>query len=651
GKRGMCLRCRKTSRFSESQREVCIVCRAKYCRGCVLRAMGCMPEGRKCVTCIGFPVDESRRGSLGKCSRMLRRLLTSEQVERIMNSERSCDLNQPPSHLVIVNDKPLSSQELVTLQNCSHPPKNLRTGRYWYDKVSGFWGKEGEKPCQIITAQLEVGYLIKQDASKGNTNVKINNREITKAELRMLQAAGIHCEGNPHFWVTPDGSYQHEGMNHVMGKLWEKAICAALSLPYPSDGGNSGASEAGNNRNIVNINNQEEKELNKLLLFGGAQSGKSTIFKQARILYNLPFSDEEKQDLKTMIQRNLYRYIAILIDGREHFENEYTAGMRERRIHQPSTSGAKSDFKAWLEFSLLLPCPRLEAFSKELLEIIISGSFEATFPAATREYSPVVEELWKDKSFQSIYNRRNELLPMLPGAASYFLERAVEISRVDYEPTETDILFAEGLSSSNGIASMKFSFPYSSEESYRESDENDSSTRYYHLIRARQSNLGADCKFLHLLEGMNLVIFCVSLSEYDEHCYDDKKGAFVNQMMETKKLFESIVTHPTLAETTFFLILNKFDLLEEKIKQVPLKQCDWFQDFCPVISNNSQTNRGSKSSAAQQAFHYIAVKFKRLFSSLTGRKLFVSRVTGLDPGSVDNAFRLCKEVLKWESDK
>lgn len=38
----------------------------------------------------------------------------------------------------------------------------------------------------------------------------------------MLQAAGIHCEGNLHFWLTADGSYQHEGMKNVMGKLWEK---------------------------------------------------------------------------------------------------------------------------------------------------------------------------------------------------------------------------------------------------------------------------------------------------------------------------------------------------------------------------------------------------------------------------------------------
>ncbi|GER49861.1 guanine nucleotide-binding protein alpha-2subunit [Striga asiatica] len=644
-KKGSCHKCGKTSRFSV--KEVCIVCGAKYCRKCVLRAMGCMPEGRKCIACIGQWIDESRRRSLGKCSRMLRKLLGDDVARRVMSDEVACEANQLPPQLVFVNRKPLSVKELFGLQSCGNPPKKLRPGRYWYDKVSGFWGKEGEKPSQIISPQLALGFQIRRDASNGDTNVMVNNREITKPELWMLQAAGINCEGSPHFWVTADGSCQHEGMKNVLGKLWErkrvKILCAALSLPFPSDTSDRDNGDVDEDTEKVIRKIPDHKTMYKLLLVGCDQSGTSTIFKQAKIAYNVPFSDDQKQSIKFLIQRNIYLYLCILLEGHARFEEEYTSEMRRKRAEEPGPS----DYAEQVEESNIYSfAPRLKAFAEWLLQVTMSGNLEIIFPASTREYSPLVEELWKDKAFQATYKRRNEL-HTLPRVANYFLDRAVEISRVDYEPSQMDILYAEGITSSNGVATMEFSFPELPQDGYMEPSNTTALPTSYQLIRVHSNSLGENCKWLPMFEQTDLVIYCVSLTEYDEY-HETLSGARTNKMLAARNLFRAMITHPTLAHKEFLLVLNKFDLLEEKVDNVQLSTCEWFRDFNPVISHNHGS--GSSPSMAQRAFHYVAVKFKRLFKSLTGRKLFVARATGLESSSVDEALKYCREILKWSEE-
>ncbi|PQP92485.1 extra-large guanine nucleotide-binding protein 1 [Prunus yedoensis var. nudiflora] len=652
GKKKTCYRCFKGTRFTE--KEVCIVCDAKYCSSCVLRAMGSMPEGRKCVTCIGFPIDESKRGSLGKCSRMLKRLLNDLEVRQVMKAEKFCEANQLPADYICVNGQPLCHEELVILQTCPNPPKKLKPGNYWYDKVSGLWGKEGQKPSKIISPHLSVGGPIKTNASNGNTQVYINGREITKVELRMLQLAGVQCAGNPHFWVNEDGSYQEEGQKNTKGYIWGKAgtklVCAVLSLPVPSKSSNPCGEPLNYVGTRVVPDYIEQRILQKILLVGYNGSGTSTIFKQAKILYKaIPFLEDERENIKFTIQSNVYGYLGILLEGRERFEEECLDEMRKQ------CSSSQMDANGNNDKTLYSIGPRLKAFSDWLLKTMVSGNLEAIFPAATREYAPLVEELWKDSAIQAAYKRRSEL-EMLPSVASYFLERAVDILRIDYEPSDLDILYAEGVTSSNGLACVDFSFPHSaSEDSINTSDQHDSLLRYQ-LIRVNARGLGENCKWLEMFEDVGMVIFCVSLSDYDQFSADGN-GSFTNKMLLSRTFFESIVTHPTFEQMDFLLILNKFDLFEEKVERVPLNQCDWFDDFHPVItrhrsnSNTSSNNINSSPSLGHLASHYIAAKFKRLYSSITGKKLYASVVKGLQPDSVDTALKYSREILKWDEER
>ncbi|XP_020584148.1 extra-large guanine nucleotide-binding protein 1 [Phalaenopsis equestris] len=645
-KKGACFRCLKGNRFTE--KEVCLVCDAKYCSGCVLKAMGSMPEGRKCVPCIGGSVDESKRERLGNASRMLKRLLSNLEVEQVMKAEKYCEANQLRPEDVCVNGKPLTHEEIFMLQSCPCSPSKLRPGYYWYDKVSGFWGKVGHKPDKIISPNLNVGGSIMRNASNGNTGILINGREITKVELQMLKWAGVQCAGNPHFWVNSDGTYQEEGQKNIKGQIWGKArtklLCSFLSLPVPSKAAKSFGEEVNISINRAVHDYIEQRTTQKLLLVGSCGSGSSTLFKQANFLYKrVPFNEDELQSMKLMIQTKIYSYLGILLEGREHFEEEYLSEKRKKQFYESSSIDEQVTVTPYSIST------RLKELSDWLLKVIAAGNLEAIFPAATREYAPLVEELWNTSAIQLTYKRISEL-QSLPAVACYFLDRVVEISRVDYEPSKLEILYAEGMASTNGLACMEFFYPQS-DSGGSEFTEQDAPLRFQ-LMRLHSKGLGTNLKWLDMFEDVQLVIFCIALSDYGE-VYETEGGEITNKMMEDKKLFESFLSHPTFHEMDFLLVLNKFDLLEQMIENTLLTTCDWFDDFDPVISrypNKRSRNANNCATLAQTAFHYVAVKFKRLFYSLTRRKLYVTLSNGLDSDSVDAAIRYAREILKWKEE-
>ncbi|CAA0831779.1 Extra-large guanine nucleotide-binding protein 3 [Striga hermonthica] len=566
-----CNRCGKggIGLLLRGRREACIVCGAEYCKKCLFKAMGTMPEGRKCVGCIGYPIDEGKRGTLGKGSR------------------------------------------------------------------------EGEKPDRIISSELGVGGKLQTGASNGITRVYVNGREITNTELKVLKFAKVQCTRDTHFWLYEDGSYEEEGQNKIRGNIWEKAsvrfISSLFSLPVPLQNARAMNEELALYSAKLHSQYLEQHRAHKLLLLGLQSSEASTIFKQAKFIYSNKYTTDELQSFKLIIQRNVYRYLSFLLEGREHFEEDVLTGKEptDRSVPGETELGGSRE-------CIYSVNQKIIDFSDRLVDIISTGDIDTFLPAT----APELYEIWENPAIQETYKRLQEL-ELLTDIAKYFLDKVLEILSDDYVPSEKDILLAEGITPSNGLACLEFSFDDYSviSEIHNQKLEDEQSPSKYQLVYLSSKVLYDSCKLLEMLEGMNIAIFCVSLIEYDQIWTHSFAVHQQNKMISSRDFFENVVRHSSFEDTPFLLLLTKYDQFQDKINQVPITVCEWFRDFSPLKMNSKNL------SMAHRAFYYIAIKFKKLYTSITGKKLYVRQVHGLEQTSVDEAFRYAREIIDWEEVK
>jgi hypothetical protein len=110
---------------------------------------------------------------------------------------------------IVVNRVALSEETVRQLQQIYPVP--IAPGRYWYDAVSGAYGREGEPVAGQMMPGLSLGGPLAADASRGTSGVFINGRNLTAGEKVYLERLCQTPVAPGRYWIMANGLGGFEG--------------------------------------------------------------------------------------------------------------------------------------------------------------------------------------------------------------------------------------------------------------------------------------------------------------------------------------------------------------------------------------------------------------------------------------------------------
>jgi len=216
-----------------------------------------------------------------------------------------------------------------------------------------------------------------------------------------------------------------------------------------------------------------------------------------------------------------------------------------------------------------------------------------------------IKTLWNDPGIKQTFARSSEF--QLNDSAEYYFNEIDRIGIEDYVPSVQDVLRSRA--KTTGIIETEFTID----------------GVHFTLVDVGGQR-SERRKWMHCFQDVTAVIFCVAMSEYDLKLYEDET---TNRMHEALKLFKDICNTKWFAETAIILFLNKKDLFEKKIPQVPLTVC--FPDY-------------KGSSNYEEAARYIEDQF--LAQNENPSKLIYTHQTcATDTENISVVFRAVQDII------
>jgi len=265
-----------------------------------------------------------------------------------------------------------------------------------------------------------------------------------------------------------------------------------------------------------------------VLLLGPGESGKSTVFKQMKILQDGGgFSDEEKYTFRDQIYNNCVSQMRTMIEA--------AINMRQ---------------------------PLSKKESVEFAQRIIKITSNITW---TKELGDIIKLLWSDPGIQEIYQKQG-IHYQLNDTTQYFMEHIDRLNRSDFLPNEEDILRVR--IRSTGIEEAEFIFD-----------------KHFFRVIDVGGQRSERRKWIHCFDGITAVLFCTSLIDYYLPLKEDPR---INRLRESLMLFKEVSEQVAFLTKPIIFFLNKTDLLAEKLPLYPLE--DWYPEYKRPVSQDPKEN-------------------------------------------------------------
>ncbi|XP_059924836.1 guanine nucleotide binding protein (G protein) alpha v1 [Gadus macrocephalus] len=254
---------------------------------------------------------------------------------------------------------------------------------------------------------------------------------------------------------------------------------------------------------------QAKRETNvvKILLLGPAESGKSTLVKQMKLIHSCGFTKQELISFKPAILDNLLTSMKFVLQGMGMLR--INLSNKNNKVHART----------------LLSCAQCV------------GEDQALVPFLGHAFC----SLWADQGVRAATARGHEF--HLNDSAVYFFEDMSRIVAPNYIPTERDVLRVRVRSC--GIIETQFTV-------------NNIIFRMYDVGAQRSCRT----KWLSCFDSVQVLLFVITLSGYDMTLMEDPS---VSRLTESLELFTAVCDNVMFRNTTMILFMNKTDLFREKI--------------------------------------------------------------------------------------